>query len=237
MWDSFEGVFSLDCFTADEAWMRIMPLMREDTREAFKVYGDSVPFDDVHQFIKGSEKSHFSMTNEQFEIGFGTLEHVDLSFLTIRSSSPRSVEYWGKLVDTLRADGFISSRVFDAEAEHWQNAEDPIEFEAAGRDYQHLPMKSNNLPAPLEKQVIDTSQNPGRRILRHGYVEALGGVMWLTQLFFQRTEGDLDKIVGLNDHVSVHDLGNGLIRLTLLSETPEERLEIIRSHVFPLAVT
>jgi len=46
-------------------------------------------------------------------------------------------------------------------------------------------MKSNGLPYPLEQRIIDTSKNPGRCILKRGYHEAVGSVVWLGEPFWQ----------------------------------------------------
>jgi hypothetical protein len=56
-------------------------------------------------------------------------------------------------------------------------------------------MKSNNLPPPLEQMIIDTSNNPGRRIIRMGYVEAVGSPIWLGRQFWERTGKDKNKVM------------------------------------------
>ena len=56
-------------------------------------------------------------------------------------------------------------------------------------------MISNNLPPPLEKMIIDTSNNPGRRIIRMGYVEAIGSPMWLGRQFWERTGADKKSVM------------------------------------------
>ena len=50
-------------------------------------------------------------------------------------------------------------------------------------------MRSNDLPAPLDQMVVDITGNPGRRILRNGYVEAIGQRMWLGPEYFARVPG------------------------------------------------
>ena len=43
---------------------------------------------------------------------------------------------------------------------------------------------SNELPKPLNKTVIDVSANPGRRVLKTGYVEMVGPQMWFGPQFW-----------------------------------------------------
>jgi hypothetical protein len=91
-------------------------------------------------------------------------------------------------------DSFIHARVYDIEYEYWQNTSDPLQYESAGKAYSHLPMKSNGLPFPLEKTIIDISNNPGRRVLRSGYIEAVGSIMWLGKEFWGLTNAKQKNI-------------------------------------------
>jgi hypothetical protein len=80
--------------------------------------------------------------------------------------------------------------IADSEYQHWQNAYDPLQFKSVGKDFSHLPMKSNGLPYPLEQSIIDTSNNPGRRVIQNGYYEVVGSVMWLGEPFWGLTGAD-----------------------------------------------
>ncbi|REJ69526.1 MAG: hypothetical protein DWQ31_04190 [Planctomycetota bacterium] len=124
------------------------------------------------------------------------------------------MQLWEPWVDQLtQSSGFISARLFDTEYELWQNARDPLQYEAAGRSYEGLPMKSNELPPPLDRQVIDTTHNPGRRELRNGYIEAIGAAMWISPIFVERTGVDLVAIDQL-DGVDVAHGSSGIVKLT-----------------------
>ena len=90
----------------------------------------------------------------------------------------------------LGVEGFIQAWVSDVEYDFWQNATDPLEYECVGRPLSGLPMKSNGLPPPLDQMEIDTSGNPGRNVLRQGYIEAIGSTMWLGNLFWERVGVD-----------------------------------------------
>ena len=71
--------------------------------------------------------------------------------------------------------------------EFWQNASDPLEYATGGCSTEGLKMKSNELPFPLEQEVVDTSENPGRRVLKDGFIEAIGHLMWFSEEFWRRT--------------------------------------------------
>ena len=101
-----------------------------------------------------------------------------------------------------------------------------------------LPMKSNGLPFPLEQQVVDTSRNPGRRVLRQGYVEAIGHRMWLGPEYFARVPGaDRDAIVNAG-WLQVTEGDNGILEIVASDEpfTDEGAADIqnrLRRLLFP----
>jgi len=104
--------------------------------------------------------------------------------------------------------GFIQAWVADVEYDYWQNATDPLQYESAGRSYAHLPMKSNDLPPPLRRNIIDISKNPGRCHLKAGYVEAISATMWLGERFCQRVgKGRKAKVLS-DDRLNARALNN-----------------------------
>ncbi|ARU57403.1 hypothetical protein OLMES_3365 [Oleiphilus messinensis] len=83
--------------------------------------------------------------------------------------------------------GFVQAWVYNRDYIHWQNAEDPLEYECAGKSVDGLKMKSNGLPPPLQMSVVDVSDNPGRVLLKSGYVEAVASTMWVSEKLANRT--------------------------------------------------
>jgi len=111
----------------------------------------------------------------------------------------------------------ISGRWIDEQYEHWQNAEDPLLYQVAGRSMDGLPMKDNGLPPPIGQLIVDTSRNPGRRVLRDGYVEAIGNRMWLGPEFFRRVPEVNREAVTSAQWLKV-------------SEWPDDIIEIVAHH-------
>ena len=89
---------------------------------------------------------------------------------------------------------FVMAWVADIDYDFWQNADDPLEYGARNQPFDHLPMRSNGLPYPLQQTIIDTSNNPGRYALRRGYHEAIGHVMWLRAPFWSLTGADRRQV-------------------------------------------
>ena len=102
----------------------------------------------------------------------------------------------------------------DIEYSHWQNAEDPLEYESSGKSFVGLPLISNGQPPPLERKVIDISKNPSRRLIKDGYVESIGGTMWLSSRFFEFVEKEKLTFLRSEGCVSVMDFG-GMIKITV----------------------
>lgn len=171
--------------------------------------------DEVATVIRKQGKPHFGISFEDgmpSEVSYGHVRNYNHSILSI----------YGLVADLPDADiwiapftGLTSFRegwLLNTDYVHWQNAEDPLEYTAVGRSYEGLPMKSNGLPFPLEQQIIDTSQNPGRCVLRDGYVEAVGSVMWLGEQFWPLTGASKQTVLAAN-WLQCEAHANGVLRI------------------------
>ncbi|GAA6143818.1 hypothetical protein [Hydrogenophaga sp. 5NK40-0174] len=117
---------------------------------------------------------------------FGCVSNLKQSFLSVEEVRAGSIACWEDwVVPFFNEKSFVQAWVADVEYEYWQNAKDPLQYEAAGRPHDELPKRSNGLPPPLEQVEIDISRNPGRCVLRSGYVESIGTPMWLSPIFWR----------------------------------------------------
>jgi hypothetical protein len=145
---------------------------------------------------------------------YGVAGSYDHCFVSIREKVANSAGDWEAwTMPFVILDGFVEGWVADVDYNHWQNAKDPIEYEAAGRDFSHLPMKSNNLPPPLDQMEIDTSCNPGRWVLRAGYVEAVGAIMWFSELFWDRVGGDRKSRIESIEWLRTSEPAKGIVEI------------------------
>lgn len=182
----------------------ILPFMEEEPGRVWEMLrfgqpetmADEVDCEFYEEFCKAKDVKHkvttsarpgFSVRFSCGEILYGHVRNYSHSFIVVKNLAKdiEDADYWVK--PFLSLDRFIQSWVYNEQYQYWQNASDPIQYDAAGKCYTGLPMKSNGLPYPLEKMVIDTSNNPGRRVLRSGFVECVGAVMWLGDEFMNRT--------------------------------------------------
>lgn len=138
--------------------------------------------------IEGDWKYQFA--SDEIEVIHGEIGAYGLYHLMISEKSPGVIgdpRIWGGAF--IDAPGFLSARVADCTYEYWQNAELLDEYVSGGRFYDVNKLVSNKLPYPLEGKVVNTSDNPGRRRLTLGYIEAIGYEMWLTDRFFELAGG------------------------------------------------
>lgn len=163
--------------------------------------------------VTRSGKPHFRAEVGSVVAEMGGVRNYDHALVSVESEDSLP---WGSLVAAMT--DVVLARSYDANYDHWQNAEDPLVYRAAGRSMDGLPMKSNGLPFPLEQQVVDTSRNPGRRVLRQGYVEAIGHRMWLGPEYFARVPGADREAIKNADWLQVTEMENGPLEIIAAAE-------------------
>lgn len=189
-----------------------------------------------HAVHEALGRSHFELENGEFKVTWCGVRNFDHSLLTVEDSLELDAR---DLLHRLAMHGaLVCGRLFDEEYDHWQNAEDPLEYEVAGRSMVGLPLKSNGLPAPLDQMIVDVSRNPGRRVLRTGYVEAIGHRMWLGAEFFRRVPGAAREAITAASWLQATELPGGTVELLaqehpFRDESTAELQDRLRALLFP----
>lgn len=180
-------------------WDRLYSSHRQYLDEVGEVEVDSggepCPARDVAKRIERSGGPHFGVAwSDDQRLDYGPVTNYELSFVTVEGCvrDEEDAEAW--LAPFLADEAFRQARLFDEEYNHWQNAKDPIQYTTVGRSYEGLPMKPNGPPPPLDRMEIDISRNPGRRVLRRGFIEAVGCPMWLGESFWSITGASREVI-------------------------------------------
>lgn len=179
-------------FSAIEALETILSLLRTlQLDEKLQANGRPIQLKSLLASAKNTDHlSQFETSTLVFN--YGAVANAELCQIIITEKIAGAAIDWEQWVAPfIISTHFVQAWVADVEYDKWQNAEDPLIYKAANRDYSSLPMRSNGLPPPVEQMVVDISKNPGRWEFRSGYIEALGSEMWLSDLFW--------KYVGL-DH-------------------------------------
>jgi hypothetical protein len=140
--------------------------------------------------LKRAGRNTFNLVGRGFVFDLGSVRNYQLEFLGVKATGEH-LSAWDKwIAGFINNPNFVMGWLADVDYEYWQNAHDLLQYTAVGKPHEHLPKKSNGLPPPLEQTIVDTSSNPGRRLLRTGYYEVVGAVMWLGESFWQLTKAD-----------------------------------------------
>lgn len=166
----------------------------------------------VKASVRRCSEHALPVTLNGLELDFAKVNHCNLAWLSITGK-----ELQAEFLDTLASELFLTGTLVMAvllnhDYDYWQNAEDLLQYRAAGRAYAHLRLRSNGLPAPLTQDVVDISENPGRRYLREGFIEVVGSRMWLTDLFWTLTGAD-KRILTTQHNFHVRQEASGLLKL------------------------
>lgn len=206
---SFRSVFEFDTIEPIESWNAVSAFLSSNDMLSgeYEFDGKLVDISKLEKAFSRSSCRTYFIEDGRTSIRHGAVRNYDYSFVRVEFKNAVDLK-WDELVLGLSEEGnFVSAWLEDRDYAFWQNAEDPLQYKAAGKSYEGLPMKSNGLPAPLEQKVIDTSGNPGRWLHRAGYVEAVSSRMWFAEPFWKLTGGDPQKLS------SIEDLGSGIARL------------------------
>lgn len=156
------------------------------------------------------------LETDEISFRYGVAGSYNHCFISIREKVPGAADDWDVWTKPfIVLDGFVEGWVADVEYSYWQNVRDPIEYKNVGLDFSHLPMKSNGLPPPLEKMEIDISCNPGRWVLQSGYVEAVGFIMWLSDLFWNKVGMTHKNRVSSVDWLRTSELEKGILKIQM----------------------
>lgn len=189
------------------------------TLESIELYGERKNFARFLKDVGAGKVPHFNITVNSLEIRFGAVTNYEHVFLEIKElESGASIDWDEWAVALSDGPGFIQGWISDEDYERWQNAEDPLQYESEGLDWSHLPTKSNGLPPPLEQTIIDTSDNPGRRIIRMGFVETIGATMWLGEPFWACVGMERKDAIIAADWAETALLENGVLRVQVVPE-------------------
>ncbi len=213
-----EFVFDLGAASAEQICSAILGVMSREGElpPVAKLYEGDVPTETLVKKVKQLKKQAFQIDIGTLAFHFVSVRAYSHDLLEIRERAPRRSVSWDEWVSAFAVNySLVQAWVSDIEYVRWQNAEDPLEYKAAGKSTAGLPMKSNGLPPPLEQMIVDTSRNPSRRVVRKGYVEAIGGTMWLMPSFFERVGRDIRQRLESAEWVNISSARGGLLRLQI----------------------
>lgn len=167
---------------------------RHITPSGFELYEEPIDLAEIWPRLKRAGRKTFNLVGRGFVFHLSSVRNFQLDFLGIKATGEQRPAWDKWAARFIGNPNFVMAWLADAEYEFWQNAEDLLQYTSKGKRHEDLPKKSNGLPPPLEQTIVDISRNPGRRLLRTGYYEAVGAVMWLGEPFWQKTNANRNEV-------------------------------------------
>jgi len=235
--ESVELIFELDALSADEAVRRSIEVLGLQNSQ-LNLYQEPMSAKLALEKITREGKPFFNINNADVLVQFSTIRAYRQQVLTISVKDARALSVWEGVVGSFSDyKGFVQACLLSNGYTFWQNAEDPLEYQAAGRSYDGLPLVSNGLPSPLQKLVVDTSRNPGRRIIKIGYVEVVGHAMWFGRPFWNVVGSHRRQDLLAATAYKTTEMPNGIVRIVaseepFVDETTKEVQEDLRRLLF-----
>jgi hypothetical protein len=159
------------------------------------------------------------------------------SYIIVEETSPGAASSWDQWVSPfLGWPNFVQAWVADKEYDYWQNAIDPMQYTTVGRDMSGLKLKSNGQPYPSERQIVDTSENPGRWEFRKGYIEAIGSQMWIGENFWKAIGEDRESELRALNWLNLTEPQKGILRVAsdfqFTDETTASQQNALRAAIY-----
>lgn len=193
-------------------------LQHPDVNEEFIEAGKNKSIDQIRRKIEKNGKWG-SLETENLYFQYGIAGAYDHCFVLIREKNKHIISDWNEIASIFCSQvGFVQGWVSDVEYSYWQNAKDLMLYELNGKDFSSLPLKSNGLPPPLEESEVDISKNPGRSILRDGYVESVGVEMWLGDLFWEKVKSNRNSLEKEAHFILIENFCAGVIKIQVKNQ-------------------
>jgi hypothetical protein len=216
--DRLDVVFELDSLTGSEAARRCFDALGLRFSQV-KLHDVVMSAEAALEKLAKERRISFNIETDSISIRLATVAAYRNQALIIEKRAEGSIPSWEHVLHPfLECAGFTQACSLDQEYTYWQSAADPLLYRAAGRSFEGLPMKSNGLPYPLEQSVIDTSRNPGRRVINVGYVEMVGYVMWFGQAFWDRVGHHRLERLRDSGRYRLDELSCGIVRVVVSQE-------------------
>lgn len=162
--------------------------------------------ENIEEYVKKIlKKKYFSLWCENGEVKLHFLASFKIYKLDVFRLCKSAKESDLIVSSFLKERSLLQARMFDSEYDTWQNIQDIKYYRSLGLDHSGLKTVNNGLPFPLNEEIIDTSNNPGRTCIKAGYVEFVGAVMWFNKRLLMRLGSDMEGLLSSRFAISELD--------------------------------
>ena len=209
-----------------------------DPNELWQVDDVMLPLDDVLGALDA--KTVLIAATDQIELtchrdGCGVMA---ISVGELKPRSPSVWDYW--VTPFLGVPSFLCATAYDKRYSESQNIESVPMLVQCGYPYDKSKVHHDD---DLNMDFVDISSNPGRREFRDGYIEEVGGTMWLGETFWRVTGANKDEVMA-QDWIRSQPLPFGALKIEVgdgLFDSPEgvqgEWQNRLRALLYPASRT
>lgn len=233
-----EVIFSIGTVSSKKIWeFLVFNKIIED--KYINIINNKVELESVGPILGNRFKDHFEIKTKDFSVSYNTIIQRGHILFEIDFFDKFEYDSWNKYLNLLYQEfGFQVGRIYDYQFNYWQNVQNPSQYERVGKEYNHMQLITNNLPSPLTKNILDTSKNPGRRVIKNGYVEAVSSHMWVGEKLWDALgSNNENNIMKLKNKININK-ENGLIQIIASKSIYTEEchnpeiLNLLRNSIF-----
>ncbi|MDN5046536.1 hypothetical protein O8C97_01580 [Aliarcobacter butzleri] len=195
--DELQIIFPLDFERAGKMWILLT--------EYFKKKDISLKeFTEIKTTLNmAKRKKHFGFESNTLKISYGNVTNSEHSLLWIIKKDIEDIRFDFDEIINIIIQQFNILEIFLVNRKYkvWQNTTDIGLYQKYYGDISNLKLIDNGSPYPLNAIEIDISNNPGRRVIRDGYVEAVSSPMFVGEDFWNivgTKKEELEKLDFLN---------------------------------------
>lgn len=192
--EKLEFIFEGNHQSTIDLWQSIYSELKR-YGQPVELYGELLSVDDVGESLQRSNKKSFNIKFQDYLVRAANIPNYNITLFQIEKKKRENCWFTLWVDKLINKSGFVHAWLVNSEYNYWQNVKDPLQYELKNKSYAKLKLIDNKLPPPLSKKEIDVSENPGLRLIDKGYVEAVGGEMWLGKTFFENLNLEMDKIL------------------------------------------
>lgn len=194
----YRAIFNYKAHPYDELWSAVDESLRNYYPEETKGWSFGTKKVKREDICKRYQTTFGRAFTERFSISIGSDGSRDFSRVMI-TMHEHNINFIDDLTKKMAVySGYIYSVVTDENFHNWQNASMLYPYLMQGKTHEHLPrvpgQKLGKHINDLMNEQLDISGNPGREVFHMGYVESIGGVIYVTEKLTALTQGNLTEL-------------------------------------------
>lgn len=181
----------------------------EHIRDAtFSFFHKKMPYGQIANSLKRGSHPHFHLESGSSTLSFCPIGNSDHALYEVDVVGMAAADVEKLIRDMADAGHLISARIYDREYNRWQNAEDPAGFTEQGKA---VPVEKLIRDEIFNRDIVDTSGNPGRRTICQGYVAALGYDLWITNSLLRLAQAKRPTVLSAARKTGARIIASGAV--------------------------